>query len=163
MSRHPLEVRADQPTIGEAFIGWDRPMRTFFVQVYATRDGKAEEDDDDLVLWRGTGFGEIAHAGAAIALVQPFAVVPEALAVALEREREESASIADTPLQVAMRGLLTTSSPQPDWPDAGAPGQPTPGVAAADPRGGEPSSPAGPLAPGATVSTRSVMPCPPSP
>ena len=34
MSRHDLQPKADKPDVVRATIGWDRPLQTFFAQVW---------------------------------------------------------------------------------------------------------------------------------
>ena len=100
MSRIELAPRADRPDVSEAHVGWDRPLRTFFAQVY--------DRDEELILWEGTGLAEIATAERAIALLEPFAQIPIGLAELLERERAESAAAPDGPLQQLLKsaGLI---------------------------------------------------------
>lgn len=78
MSRHDLQPRADQPHVLRAVIGWDQPLQTFFAQVfYSTED---EPEEGEALIWIGTEPGELLTPEAAIAIVEPHAIIPAALA-----------------------------------------------------------------------------------
>ena len=60
MSRHQFPGLDGASTV---FIGWDRPMQTFFVQVLRPHPHLAGEEET--VAWHGTAIGELAkHAKA---------------------------------------------------------------------------------------------------
>ena len=42
MSRHILTPRPDQPEIVAIVVGWDRPLQTFFAQVFARTEAEPE-------------------------------------------------------------------------------------------------------------------------
>lgn len=71
MSRYKLPARADRPDIDHGIVGWDRPLETFFAQVFT----KASPDEDAIV-WVGTDFREVRTPEEAIAAVEAYAVVP---------------------------------------------------------------------------------------
>lgn len=103
MSRHELVPLETSTGVTRAVVGWDRPLRTFFAQVF--EQGEAEEET--AVIWEGTGLAEIGSAAAALAIVAPYAVVPEGLAAMLEAERRDSYDHRDGPAQTeAKRHLL---------------------------------------------------------
>ena len=72
MSRYKLEPRADRKDVDHAIVGWDRPLETFFAQVFS----KASPDEDPIV-WVGADYGELRTPEAAIAAVEAFAIIPE--------------------------------------------------------------------------------------
>lgn len=49
MSRHILTPRPDQPEIVAIVVGWDRPLQTFFAQVFARTE--AEPDEGEATIW----------------------------------------------------------------------------------------------------------------
>ncbi|WP_230771767.1 hypothetical protein [Sphingomonas sp. Leaf4] len=83
MSRHQLAAHPDRPEVSHAVIGWDRPLATYFVQVFSK--GSRER----VIFWQGTAPGEIPTAEAAIALAEPFTVIPDDLAARLRRDFAE--------------------------------------------------------------------------
>jgi hypothetical protein len=112
MSRHSLQPLPDQRHIYEIAIGWDRPMRTYFVIIFGT----PERDDDERfdaggeppgsdelppLLWEGTAPGALATPAAAIALAEPFAHIPKDLGAVLEADRVCESSSVDGPVQRA--------------------------------------------------------------
>ena len=70
MSRHILTPRPDQPEIVAIVVGWDRPLQTFFAQVFARTE--AEPDEGEATIWVGTEPGELATPEAAIAVIAAF-------------------------------------------------------------------------------------------
>lgn len=72
MSRYKLTAREDRPDIDHAVLGWDRPLETFFAQVFT----KASPEEDAIV-WVGTDYGEIRSPEAAIGAVEQYAVIPD--------------------------------------------------------------------------------------
>jgi hypothetical protein len=122
MSRHSLRPLPDQRHIYEVAIGWDRPMRTYFVIIFGTPESDDNErfdasgeppGSDELLplLWEGTAPGALATPAAAIALAEPFAQIPEGLAAQLEADRVHESSSVDGPVQRDWRDRLW---PRPD-------------------------------------------------
>lgn len=105
MSRHPLSPRPEAPDVLKAFVGWDRPLQTFFSQVFVRSDDP-EDEDGVLFFWKGTEPGELATPEAAIELVAPYALVPSDLAAILRAEMEAARSERDGPHQAGMKKLL---------------------------------------------------------
>ena len=104
MSRHDLQPKADKPDVVRATIGWDRPLQTFFAQVFfRTAD---EPDEGEALIWVGTDLGEILTAEAAIAIVAPHAEVPDDLAEQLAAEMRETVGIKDGHHQAAAKRSL---------------------------------------------------------
>lgn len=104
MSRHILTPRPDQPEIVAIVVGWDRPLQTFFAQVFARTE--AGPDEGEATLWVGTEPGELATPEAAIAVIAPFADVPDTLALLLETEMRAGRDSADGALQSEMKRRL---------------------------------------------------------
>ena len=48
MSRHDLQPKADQPHVVRATVGWDRPLQTFFAQVFFRTEDEPEEGEVSL-------------------------------------------------------------------------------------------------------------------
>lgn len=71
-------------------IGYDRPLSTFFVQVYKDRD-----DEPNFLVWKG-GFHEITSAREAIDLVRPYAHIPDELQEALDDDLASAAFLTNT-------------------------------------------------------------------
>ena len=55
MSRYTIAVTSDDHTDPDATIGYDPPLRTFFLQAFR------DETGDDLALWLGTSDREAAR------------------------------------------------------------------------------------------------------
>lgn len=85
MSRHVLEPY----TAGrEVAVGWDRPLGTFFAQVFDTT--KDEDDQAYELLWIGFYPGEVPEPQDVCEAVRPWARVPSDLLdlLAADRRRE---------------------------------------------------------------------------
>lgn len=126
MSRHSLQPLADQRHIYEIAIGWDRPLRTFFVIIFGTPvegydercgvSGEAPAPDELLpLLWVGTSPGALATPAAAIALAAPYAQIPHELEAQLEADRARESSSIDGPVQRAWLERI--------WPGASSKGR----------------------------------------
>lgn len=105
MSCHPLSPRPEAPDVLRAFVGWDRPLQTFFSQVFIRSDDP-EDEDGVLFFWKGTEPGELSTPEAAIELVSQFALVPSDLAATLRSEMDATRSERDGPHQAEMKKLL---------------------------------------------------------
>ncbi len=101
MSRYELAAHPEKPEVSHAVIGWDRPLATYFVQVFSKLSG-----DYKVTFWQGTAPGELKTADAAIALVEPFAIVPEDLAARLRRDVAEQPVRAPTHPMVGRHARL---------------------------------------------------------
>lgn len=104
MSRHDLQPRADQPHVVSATVGWDRPLQTFFAQVFFRTED--EPDEGEALIWFGTEPGELLTAAAAIAIVAPHAEVPADLADKLDAEMRETIGMKDGRHQAAAKRSL---------------------------------------------------------
>jgi hypothetical protein len=93
MSRHDLQPKADQPHVVRATVGWDRPMQTFFAQVFFHTED--EPDDGEALIWFGTAPGELLTPEAVIAIVAPHVTVPPGLVDTLNADMRATIGIKD--------------------------------------------------------------------
>ena len=101
MSRHSFQGKARATRV---VLGWDRPLATFFVQVFGP---DPDEDGEEMTfLWRGTAPGELPTAAAALALASPYAELPDTLAATLETDRLRTVATPDGREQIAAKRLL---------------------------------------------------------
>lgn len=101
MSRHELKPKPDQVSVIKAVIGWDRPLQTFFAQVFTLTE--AGDEEGEATIWLGTEPGELASPEAAIAVVAPYAIIPEDLADRLQAEMQATVGIKDGAHQQAAK------------------------------------------------------------
>lgn len=105
MSRYELKPRGGQPDIIQAVIGWDRPLQTFFAQVFTRTE--AEPEEGEATIWLGTEPGELPTPDAAIAVVAPYVEVPDSLAARLDEDMLATIGVRDGAHQAeAKRGLF---------------------------------------------------------
>ncbi len=104
MSRHNLQPKADQPHVIGATVGWDRPLQTFFAQVFFRTEDEPEEGE--ALIWVGTEPGELPTAEAAIAIVAPHVEVPTELAGKLASEMRGTIGMKDGQHQAAAKRSL---------------------------------------------------------
>ena len=108
MSRHELQPRPDSASVLRATIGWDRPLQTFFAQVFFVTDDEPEEGE--ALIWIGTEPGELLTAEAAIAVVAPHAIVPADLADRLTADMRATIGVRDGRHQTAAKRSLFGST-----------------------------------------------------
>ncbi|WP_239806004.1 hypothetical protein [Croceicoccus hydrothermalis] len=101
MSRHIVPLKFDVEAT-EAVVGWDRPLQTFFVQVFRD-DGNGE---DEAFIWEGTEFGEIETPEAAIRFLEPYCLIPNGLSATLQIERMKTLAAHDGPAQQDAKAFL---------------------------------------------------------
>lgn len=82
-------------------IGWDRPLHTFFVQVFRSVDG-----NDELLAWEGASFAALPKASAAAAIAARWAKLPEGLTASLEINRMKTLGASDGIQQRAAHRFL---------------------------------------------------------
>lgn len=99
MSRHDLRPRLEGSIVTRGTVGWDRPLQTFFAQLFSVNEDEEEEPH----IWVGTFPRELESAAATIAIVESDCVVPEGLAAKLETERLASLGTFDGPQQVDLK------------------------------------------------------------
>lgn len=105
MSRYTITVTSNGRSDPDAVIGYDRPLRTFFLQAFP------DESGDDLALWLGTSDREYETVDALHAAVlsrgYSFMPLPEDVALLLVADLAEEADRPphDGPLAVLLRHL----------------------------------------------------------
>ena len=104
MSRHDLQPKSGLTDIIKATVGWDRPLQTFFAQVFTRAE--AEDEDGDATIWIGTEPGELPTPEAAIAVVAPYAVIPDGLVEQLNAEMKATIGIVDGEYQARAKRRL---------------------------------------------------------
>lgn len=72
------EVRGRKPSV-LVIVGWDRPMSTFFAQVWDVPDGATHHEQGKLLLWLGTSLFEVEEVGTLAEAVRPFVTLPDDL------------------------------------------------------------------------------------
>ena len=102
MSRYELRALAEAVVVTRGAVGWDRPLQTFFAQLFSIDD----EGEEHAHVWIGTYPHELDSAVAAIAIVAGDCVVPGGLAKTLETDRLASLGTFDGPGQVELKSVL---------------------------------------------------------
>ena len=92
MSRYELKPRAGNG-VGKVAVGWDRPLQTFFAQVFTPTNEEPEEGE--ATIWVGTEPGELPSPESALRVVEAYADVPETLATALAADMAASIGVRD--------------------------------------------------------------------
>ena len=110
MSRYELRALAEAVVVTRGAVGWDRPLQTFFAQLFSI-DDEGEEHAHVWIgtyphVWIGTYPHELDSAVAAIAIVAGDCVVPGGLAKTLETDRLASLGTFDGPGQVELKSVL---------------------------------------------------------
>ena len=115
MSRHRLPPRPECPEVLRAVVGFDRPLQTLFAQVFShTREAddpeaesaRDDNEDGEILLWVGTEPGELLDPEAAIALVAPYALIPDDLAARLRADMDAAAGQRDGAHQIEVKRIL---------------------------------------------------------
>ena len=80
MTRYYIQARQQRH---EIVIGWDKPLHTYFAQVW-------DEDQlsDDPVLWVGVAFGQVPSCEQLEHLLKPYADIPEDICIQLTQDKE---------------------------------------------------------------------------
>ena len=105
MSRYTITVASDGRSDPDATIGYDPPLRTFFLQAFP------DESGDDLALWLGTSDGEYATIKALHTAARSrgfdFMPLPEDVALLLAEDFATDAARPprDSPLAALLRHL----------------------------------------------------------
>jgi hypothetical protein len=89
VSRHQLDPRPAYPH-HNIVIGWDAPLRTFYVQIThhnAPDDEPIGPGTGNPHVWLGSDHEDIPDAADAIAAVRPYAEIPAGLLAALKAEQ----------------------------------------------------------------------------
>lgn len=76
MTRHLLTPIS--PEISQVVVGWDRPLQSYFAQVFST----TADGEDDLLVWIGV-LDRITDPKIVLDAVQPYTAIPDSLGDAL--------------------------------------------------------------------------------
>ena len=95
MSRHVFPGHTGATSVA---IGWDRPLQTFFVQVFRPDPDDASEEAS--FIWKGTEPGELRTPMMAIAAARPWSTLPDDLAHTLEVDRLKASGTPDGVAQI---------------------------------------------------------------
>ncbi|WP_374133320.1 hypothetical protein [Sphingomonas sp. 28-62-20] len=90
-----------------AFVGWDRPLQTYFAQVLSAPDEDGEEIE---LVWVGTAFGELPRAVDAIRVLEPYCQIEASLAAQLEIDRMACLATRDGPNQLEAKAFMARLS-----------------------------------------------------
>lgn len=108
MSRHDFEHQdSTTGTHYEITVGWDRPLQTFFAQVFAFPEGKSTASKP--VLWTGLDLDQHPDPKAVLEAVSEYFPIPEGLAQTLEADRLATLHEKDGPAQIYLKALLNRS------------------------------------------------------
>ena len=107
MSRHELHPLPGAVVVTRGVVGWDRPLQTFFAQLFSIN----EQDEEEAHLWVGTFPRELDTAAAAIAVVSGDCMVPDDLGAKLETERLATLGTFDTPQQADIKARFIRRPP----------------------------------------------------
>ena len=113
MSRHKVPLR-DGVAAASAYVGWDRPLQTYFAQVLSAPDGDGEETE---IVWVGTAFGELPLAVDAIRALEPYCHIEASLAAQLEIDRMACLATRDGPNQLEAKAFMARVSQIRDRPE----------------------------------------------
>lgn len=97
MSRHPVPLKPGVDAT-EAWVGWDRPLQTFFVQVFRRTEGGDDAEEDE-IFWRGSDYGEVRAPDEALRLLAPWCDIPAGLSATLQVDRLKTLANRDGPAQ----------------------------------------------------------------
>ena len=108
MSRYELRPKATCQSVTRATVGWDRPLQTYFAQVFFRTAEEPEEGEP--LIWRGTEPGELLAAEAAISIVAPHADIPDDLEAQLVADMNAASGVKDGPHQAVAKRYLFGST-----------------------------------------------------
>ena len=103
MSRHRVPLR-DGVKAESAWIGWDRPLNTFFAQVLGPPDAEGEQEE---LVWAGTTFSELTRAVDAARVLEPWCEIDAGIVARLEIDRMATLAQRDGPNQIEAKGFIT--------------------------------------------------------
>lgn len=112
MSRREVPLKSSAKRAIRATVGWDRPLQTFFAQVFE-RDAEGHED---AFVWKGTLPGELPTPRSALDILEPWCDIPDELSPALETDRLLTLATKDGPAQSAAKRALIQGDPRPPTP-----------------------------------------------
>ncbi|MCF8708690.1 hypothetical protein [Rhizorhapis sp. SPR117] len=92
MSRYELKPRPGNGII-KAVVGWDRPLQSFFAQIFTPTDEEPEEGE--ATIWLGTEPGELPSPEVAIRVLEAYVDIPERLAADLAADMNATVGVKD--------------------------------------------------------------------
>jgi len=98
MSRHVFPGHTGATSVA---IGWDRPLNTFYVQVF--RADPEDEGEETSFIWKGVTPGELSTPAAAIEIARPWANLPDDIGRTLELDRLKTSATGDGVAQIAAK------------------------------------------------------------
>ncbi len=101
MSRYDIPTR--DPGLSAA-VGWDNPLQPFFAQVL--RPEKADDDDDNVLLWVGAAPREVITVDDLARHLAPFADLAPQIAEQLRSDRAAKLGQAPTAAQQALLSIV---------------------------------------------------------
>jgi len=101
MSRHIVPIKAGVDA-SQAIAGWDRPLRTYFVQVFRSDDDGEEEE----ILWEGAEPDQLKTPDEALRLLAPWCDIPDGLSATLQIDRMKTLANRDGPAQTQAKAFL---------------------------------------------------------
>ncbi|WP_404478675.1 hypothetical protein [Novosphingobium sp. BL-52-GroH] len=109
MSRYEFPAKEGLSTL---VIGWDRPLNTFFVQVFGPAPVAGADPVE--VEWQGTSPCKLPTAAHALRVARIYADLPDNLGQVLETDRLSTLGIADGLAQIALRIFITRHDRPPE-------------------------------------------------
>ncbi|EAT07484.1 hypothetical protein SKA58_19675 [Sphingomonas sp. SKA58] len=105
MSRYniPSELITD-PRVCEIVVGWDRPLKTFFIQVHVKHPRL--EGETHLIVHEGADLDRPITMDALKQIITPFGSIPAEQEAAMKADQAASISTRDGPAQDHMKNLL---------------------------------------------------------
>lgn len=103
MSRHRVPLRGGVEA-ESAWIGWDRPLNTFFAQVLGLPDAEGEQEE---LVWAGTTFSELTRAVDAVRVLEPWCDIDAGMVARLEIDRMATLAQQNGPNQIEAKGFMT--------------------------------------------------------
>lgn len=86
MSRYEIAARDPEQKV---IVGWDHPLLTFFVQVINIANEEAGDDDNKVVMWRGTSMREVYDVDKLARLVAPYASLSSEMRSTLYGDKDD--------------------------------------------------------------------------
>ena len=109
MSRHDFEHT--DPETGATYeiaVGWDRPLQTFFAQVFIFPIGVSTADEP--ILFSGCDIGEHDAPESVLALLRDYFPIPDDLGAKLEADRDATRNQKDGPSQIFFKDIIRRTS-----------------------------------------------------
>ncbi len=91
-------IRGRGPTI-QVIVGWDRPLATYFAQVWDVPVAATHHEEGRLLLWRGTSQEDVPDVSGLADAMAPFVALPPSLAAKLEADLGDPESCTRGPAE----------------------------------------------------------------